>query len=131
MIPRNKPHIISFPLVSTSATEIDQNFTVLFQDIQRLGQLATQQLYRSVVGSTTLLLTDYLVNVEMPGSIIIGLPSAIGNTGKTYVVKNSSTGVVTIDPMGSQTIDGGLSAVIATQYTSWTFMSNGANWIII
>ena len=58
------------------------------------------------------------------------LPTAVGISGKQYVIKNSGTGVVTIDGYGSQTIDGEITQTI-NQYDSITIVSNNTNWIII
>ena len=61
----------------------------------------------------------------------MSLPTAVGITGRVYVIKNSGTGTITVDPNGSQTIDGAATVALATQYQSIMVMSNGANWIVI
>ena len=58
------------------------------------------------------------------------LPTAIGNTNR-YTIKNSGTGIITVDTTSSQTIDDGLTVVIATRYSSIDLVSNGTNWTII
>jgi hypothetical protein len=43
---------------------------------------------------------------------------------------DSSINAVTIDGNGSETIDGGLTAVINNQYECVSVMNNGTNWEI-
>ena len=66
------------------------------------------------------------------GNIIANLPAASTCSGMFYTVKkiDSSANTVTVDPNGSDTIDGGLTAVINYQYTSVTIVSNGSTWYI-
>jgi len=56
--------------------------------------------------------------------------SAIGNTGKRLTFKkiDSGSNSCTIDPLGSQTIDGLTTVVLATQYEDVTISSDGTNW---
>lgn len=61
----------------------------------------------------------------------ITLPTAVGITGKMYIVKNSGTGVITIATTSSQTIDGATTYDLGTQYMSLTVVSNNANWIVV
>jgi hypothetical protein len=67
------------------------------------------------------------------GSITINL-SLTSNNSDCYVIKkiDSSANVVTIEPNGSETIDGSSTATISVQYTSLTLVSDGASsWNII
>lgn len=60
----------------------------------------------------------------------VTLPTAVGNTG-LFVVKLMVAGTVVVDGNASETIDGGLTATLTTQYESITFVSDNSNWIII
>lgn len=62
-------------------------------------------------------------------SFTVTLPSAVGIAGRTYVVKNSGTGVIAVDTTSSQTIDGASIDILATAIAR-TYQSNGANWLI-
>ena|ERR1700722_9246192 len=66
------------------------------------------------------------------GNMVANLPAASTCSGMFYTVKkvDSTANTVTVDPNGSDTIDGGLTAVINNQYTSVTIVSNGATWYI-
>ncbi len=63
----------------------------------------------------------------------VDLPTAVGNTGKSYIVKkiDSSGNAVTIDGNAAQTIDGAATKVLSSQYASARIVSDGANWHII
>lgn len=66
------------------------------------------------------------------GSFTVTLPTAVGST-RAYSVKktDSSANTVTLATTSSQTVDGGLTAVLRVQYESITVVSDGANWFII
>lgn len=73
--------------------------------------------------------TDYLLNATA-NSFNYTLPTAVGISGRTYVIHNSGSGVSTILTTSSQTIDGQASgAITLAQYQSITVHSDGANWI--
>ena len=65
------------------------------------------------------------------GTWTLTLVTAVGNTGKVFDIKNTGTGIITIDANGTQTIDGSLTHDISAQYDSRTLVSDGANWHII
>lgn len=64
-------------------------------------------------------------------AITINLPAAA--TGQQYHIKkiDATANTVTIDPNGTETIDGSLTKVISTQYDSITVVSDGSNWFIV
>lgn len=86
--------------------------------------------YVAKTGTYTAGATDYVINCTA-NTFTVSLPTAVGITGRVYVIKNSGTGVITVDPNGAQTIDGLSAYTLAVQYESITVMSNGANWIVI
>jgi len=73
--------------------------------------------------------------VNNAAAATIALPSAVGIAGREYRVKKvSATGggrTVTIDPDGAETIDGSADFDLTSQYESITFVSDGANWLIV
>ena len=93
------------------------------------GALITQMPYVAKTTTYTITSDDYAIECTS-GTFTVSLPTAVGISGKVYVVKNSGTGVITVDPNSTETIDGNL-ALDLYQYDSVTLMSNGANWIII
>jgi hypothetical protein len=73
---------------------------------------------------------DCVINCTS-GTFTVTLPTAVGIEGQYYIIKNSGTGVITIDGNGSETIDGTVNRTLSVQYESMTLVSNGVNWIIV
>jgi len=67
------------------------------------------------------------------GAATVNLPTAVGNTGKIFTIAkiDSGTNTVTIDPNGSETINGATTAILSVQFDNITIQSDGANWRII
>lgn len=72
--------------------------------------------------------TDYVYLAS--NTITLTLPTAVGNTN-VYSIKNIGTGTVTVNTTSSQTIDGGLSAVLSVRYVSIDLVSDGSNWYVV
>ena len=85
--------------------------------------------YNAVAVDTTILPTEDVIDATS-ADITITLPTAVGKEGKTYTVKNSSAGVITISPSGAETIDGE-SSIDTNSKTALTLLSTNSNWIII
>ena len=65
-------------------------------------------------------------------SITVNLVAAATcGSGFKYQIKNRSTNAITIDPNGSETIDGSTTFDLSTQEASVTLITNGSNWFII
>ena len=65
------------------------------------------------------------------GTFTVSLSTAVDNPGKLYHIKNINTGTIIIDPNGTETIDGGLTATLGTQYECISIISDGNTWHII
>lgn len=85
--------------------------------------------YVAKTADYTLTATDYTVNVTA-NSPTITLPTAVGITGRVYVIKNTGLGVVTLATTSSQTIDGAAPGTVIAGGVS-VLQSDGANWIKI
>jgi len=73
--------------------------------------------------------TDYIV--AFSGSNLTGtLPNASGIGGSTFIIKNLHTSSLLVNDGGS-TIDGQSSITIYNQYSSYTFISDNTNWLIV
>lgn len=92
------------------------------------GPVTTAYLEKGV--NYTLVHGDHVVVATVAG-LTFTLPSAAGMVGQEFILKNSSAGSLTIDGYATETIDGGLTAVLNTQYESITVISNGTNWGIV
>jgi hypothetical protein len=79
--------------------------------------------------------TDDFVRADASsGSFTATLYSAVGSTGRVVKVKRldqTLANAVTIATTGGQTIDGVSTKKLATQYEEITFVSDGANWIVL
>lgn len=85
--------------------------------------------YTSTSSTYAILTTDDVVECTS-GTFTATLPTAVGVTGKAYVIKNSGTGVITIATTSAQTIDGITTKNLNNQYDAATLISNGANWVV-
>lgn len=74
--------------------------------------------------------TDCVINCTS-GTFTVTLPTAVGIEGQYFVIKNSGTGVITIDGNGAETIDGAGNKLLSVRYESMTVVSDGANWIVV
>jgi len=77
----------------------------------------------------TILASNHIINCPL-GTFTVTLPKAVSISGKEYIIKNSGSGVITLDGNGTETIDGALTQTL-NQYDSVKVVSDGANWIII
>lgn len=108
-------------------------------DAVNKGQLDTKQ---DLLYTTDVAAASYTVPVtarciiaddDSPGYITLDLPAAsTAGDGWTLLVKKvGSTGNVTLDANGADTIDGAGTYDLTTQYESVTIVSDGSNWHII
>ena len=69
--------------------------------------------------------------IECTGdTFALTLPTAVGIAGRTFVIKNTGSGTITLNTTSSQTIDGQLTQTMS-QWNSITVISNGTNYLII
>ena len=88
----------------------------------------------TVTGAYPVLISDSVIlGNATTAAFSVLLPTAIGVIGKTYTLKklDASANSLTLTTSLSQTIDGGATAVLSTQYLSLTVISDGANWQVI
>jgi hypothetical protein len=89
-----------------------------------------EQAYLARTTTYTATTNDYFIDCTT-GTFTVNLFTAVGNTGRILIIKNSGTGTITVDPNGSQTIDGATTQSLATQWSRVHIISDGANWKII
>lgn len=75
---------------------------------------------------------DYILVSATSADVVISLPSAATVDGKKYLIKktDASANTVTVDPNGSETIEGDSTYVLSSQYQLVQVVSDGTNWII-
>ena len=127
---------VSFSTTNGRQTD-DPDFTFL-TDTLTVTKIASTKFtgglcmaYAAKTTTYTIKTTDYTIDCTS-GTFTLTLPTAVGTsgTGEVHVIKNSGTGLITINTTSSQTIDGALTQTLI-QYASITVQSNNANWIII
>lgn len=105
------------------------------QDKLTAAQLAA---INAAVGSNTIvqvsstytaLSTDGVIECTS-GTFTVALPTAVGIAAKRYEITNSGTGVITVNPFGSETINGQLTIELL-EGDSLTIVSNDSNWLIL
>lgn len=85
--------------------------------------------YVTTTANYTATANDDVINCTS-GTFTVTLPTAVGLTGKRFEIKNTGSGVITIDGNAAETIDGA-ATVSVPQYFSYSLVSDGANWIIV
>ncbi|MGK5091237.1 tail fiber domain-containing protein, partial [Deltaproteobacteria bacterium TL4] len=66
------------------------------------------------------------------GAFVIDLPTAIGSAGRTYTVKLTQGGnTLTIDPAGSETLDGSAVKTLSRTGDVLSVISDGTNWLTV
>jgi len=89
---------------------------------------------KSVTANYTATASDRVILCDATSnSITVSLPSASGITGRVYTIKkvDSSTNTVTVDPAGTETIDGASTYSLSSQWDFVTIVSDGSNWVIV
>lgn len=89
--------------------------------------------YVAKTANYTLTSSDYTVEVTS-GTNTQTLPTAVGITGRIYVITNSGSGVTTVGTTLSQTfvnVSGTPTTLTLNQFSTVTLQSNGANWLRI
>jgi hypothetical protein len=95
------------------------------------GMLTGVVVYAEKTENYTLTTKDRTINCTS-GSFTLTLPTAVGDTGRTFTIKNSGPGTITIvSSDGVQLIDDNPVRIMSIQRESITLQSTGTGWIII
>lgn len=88
---------------------------------------------RTVTGTATARPIDRVLKADASSAgVTVNLPSAAPNPVTYTIIKSDATGnTVTIDPFGSQTINGAATRILSAQWDTVTLRSDGSNWIAI
>lgn len=92
------------------------------------GEFRAQRLTTTSDALTDL---DSTLIVNSASNLTVTLPTAVGRAGRRYTLVKTGTGVLTIDPAGSETIAGALTETISTQFGFREIESDGTNWVIV
>lgn len=92
------------------------------------GSFATK--IASTAVGLTLGVLDHTIVVTATGQTVT-LPTAIGISGREYVVKLTVAGTIIIATTGGQTIDGAATYTVPAQWAAVKVQSDGANWVTV
>lgn len=130
--PTSTDKVIGTDTDNSSATK---NFTIQgIADFAALGGYvyARYNYVTTSAPSLTAVSGDYIfITVD---THVCTLPTAVGVAGKTIgVIVTAAPNTVTsvnVIPTGAETINGAAIQYLATQFTSYTFISDGTNWFV-
>lgn len=121
----------------SGSTTFDNRFIINNEDVRILQGLRLNRT-ASAAGNYTTLAQDLIIaktGITGGGDTVNVLSAATAGAGKVYIIKDESgtagTNNITVDPAGSQTIDGATTQVINADYGSLTIYSDGSNWFIV
>ncbi len=124
-------------VVKIDAVEWGDDLTTRYF-VSSSGTTINQENNWSAIRSTTSTITagfdeDTILADATSGAVTINLRAATNMTGKRYAIKktDASANAVTVDPAGTETIDGAGTYALAAQWDSVTIQSDGANWYIL
>ena len=113
------------------STSVGKEFNALIgrvNDVALMSSISVEATPYDADINDALLVDDDAVG----GVVTIDLPSAAASRGKKYYIKKiGSTANVIIDASALETIDGGLTATLTTQYESITIFCDGTTWWIL
>ncbi len=96
--------------------------------------VTTQFNSRTVTATAAAGPSDFMIRANAAANpITIHLPPASLTPNRLFAVKkvDTSANPVTINPSGTELIDGALLRIIATPYNSFTIQSNGVGWDVL
>jgi hypothetical protein len=90
----------------------------------------------AVTTPVTVVNTDDVVSVEVPGPVAVAVNLPAGVTGRIFNIKDglglaASVTPITITPNGVETIDGASTATIDAPFGSLTLVYSGIEWLIL
>lgn len=89
---------------------------------------------RTVSAGATATSSDYTILCDASGgAFTLALPAAASVPRQELVIKkiDASANVVTVDPNGSETIDGALTMGLSSSMQSIVIQSNGVAWFVL
>lgn len=99
--------------------------------VWRPYQARNKQAVTSKTGAGSIAVHETLVICGGTPPYTLTLPTAASAAGLTFQIKNPTTGTVTVDGNGSETIDGAANVALATQYANLVIYSDGTTWHIL
>ncbi len=121
--------------VYITATATSTHFGHIFLRNRAGGGVGAKPVFAPTVESQTATYTELATAgekvVKCSNTMTVNLPTAAGNTAMFHFKLMTAASTLTIDASGAETIDGALTLTTSTQYTTFTLVSDGANWVIV
>ena len=116
---------------TSNGTSLTNRMTIDSEgEITNNGSMALS--IRTVAAGLTLTATDYTLIISASDSETIALPAVAGCEGRIYVIKQAgSSETITIDPDGTEQIDGQSTATLNASWEYIVIQCTGGTWIII
>jgi len=89
---------------------------------------------RTVAATTTATTSDSTIRCNAAaGAITVNLPAAASCAGLVLAVKkiDASANTVTVDPAGTEVIDGATTMGLSSQWQALEIQSNGTSWDVL
>jgi hypothetical protein len=131
-VPAAGKYILAYILLYQGQTELADSDIVIPMPLNTLPRTLNNGIvlpYAAKTSTYAITETDYSVHCTT-GTFTVTLPTAVGKSGQLFNIKNTGTGLITVDTTSSQLIDASLTITLA-QYESVTVQSTNANWIIL
>ncbi|MBS1609490.1 MAG: tail fiber domain-containing protein [Bacteroidetes bacterium] len=96
--------------------------------LQVMGSFSTN--YRAFSTNSAAAATDQVLVFTGSSATTLTLPTAVGITGRSYLIKNTGTGILTVATTAAQTIDALTTWILDQQNQTVVVVSNGSNWYI-
>ena len=130
---------------TVDADEWDKDLCRIFTETEKSQLAALQSLVDGALGGIIAGTTTYVEKTAAyvittndrtinctNNSFALTLPTALSNQGRLFTIKNSGTGVITIDTSdGIQLIDANPSYTLTNQWESVTLQCTGQGWILL
>lgn len=115
------------PFVSSASPVLDGNNGNIEVIGNIIGDQGLKLNYKQVTNTYSITVTgDFFV--DCIGSFTVTLPNGANVANRfIFIVKNSGSGVITIDASGPGFIDGQSSVTLSSQYSSYIFQGDGSN----
>ncbi len=122
--------------IAVPTQKLDVNGNSRITGIETVGGLSAGAMFiQDTTLTTTATVTDTKTTfwVNNSGAMTVNLPTAVGRKSRIYIIKKvgNNANAVTIDPSGTQTIDGNLTVDLVTQYDFIVIQTDGTNWFQI
>lgn len=108
--------------------KVNANFEELYNEYSTSA-------FRILTSGGALLATDRVVHINSAANATLTLPAAASMTGRSLTIGTGSTGIITIDPNGSEPIldpayGNQLTLKLFAMYDRVTLWSNGGGWFV-